>query len=246
MRLKLVACEVFYRELSAVVARSPNQVDLEFVPQGLHNLGAPTMRDRLQAVVDRTDPAVHAAILLGYGLCGNGLIGLMAPRVPLVVPREHDCLALFFGSRERYEKYFAANPRVYYKTSGWLERANSLDANQLSFGPPGKPAPTWEELVEKFGEEDAAYIRDTLSTHLTSYNQITYIDMGVEPVEELERRAKADADHNGWKYERIRGDLGLLQRLADGPWNDADFLSVPPGRQITAKYDGTIIGLDPA
>jgi len=245
MRVKLIACEVLFRELCAAAARSPNQVDLEFVPQGLHNLGAPRMRGRLQEFVDRTDPAVHKAVLLGYGLCGNGLVGLAAPKVPLIVPRAHDCLALFFGGRDRYMKYFEANPRVYYKTSGWLERSGQMGSGQLSFGAPEQPVPTWEELVAKFGEEDAAYIRDTLSTHLKHYDQITYIDMGVEPLEELEPRAREEAAKLGWKYERIRGDLGYLQRLADGPWDDADFLTVPPGRRIAAKYDGSIIGVDP-
>ena len=39
MRLKLIACEVLYRELCAAVARSVNQVDLEFLPKGLHDKG---------------------------------------------------------------------------------------------------------------------------------------------------------------------------------------------------------------
>jgi len=243
MRLKLIACEVFYREACAVAARSPNQVDLVFVAQGLHNLGSPRMLAELQGRVDATDPAVHEAVCLGYGLCGNGILGLVAPKVPVVVPRAHDCLACFFGSRERYMKYFEANPRVYYKTSGWLERAGQMGTDQLSFGTPEKPAPTWEELVAKFGEEDAAYIRDTLSTHLKHYDQITYIDMGIEPTDQFEARARAEAAKFGWKYEKIPGDLGYLQRLVDGPWDDADFLTVPPGRKIAPKYDGSIIGL---
>ncbi len=34
MRLKLIACEILYRELCAAVARSVNQVDIEFLPKG--------------------------------------------------------------------------------------------------------------------------------------------------------------------------------------------------------------------
>jgi len=243
MRLKLIACEVFYRELCVLAARSRNQVDLEFVAQGLHNLGAPKMLERLQVLVNGVDPAVHEAVLLGYGLCGNGILGLQAVKVPLVVPRAHDCLACFFGSRERYMKYFETNPRVYYKTSGWLERTGSMSGSQLAFAAPEQKIPTWEELVAKFGEEDAAYIRDTLTTHLRHYDQITYIDMGVEPLDMFEARAKAEAAQLGWKYERIKGDLGLLQRLVDGPWDDADFVNVPAGRRIAPLYDGSIMGL---
>ena len=33
MRLKLISCEIFYREMCWAVARSPNQVDIEFAAQ---------------------------------------------------------------------------------------------------------------------------------------------------------------------------------------------------------------------
>ena len=47
MRLKLIACEIFYRELCAAVARSINQVDIEFVPKGLHDIGQAGMSAKL-------------------------------------------------------------------------------------------------------------------------------------------------------------------------------------------------------
>ena len=33
MRLKLISCEIFHREMCAVVARSPHRVDIEFLPK---------------------------------------------------------------------------------------------------------------------------------------------------------------------------------------------------------------------
>ena len=36
-------------------------------------------------------------ILLGYGLCGNGLDGLSARHTRLVLPRAHDCIGLLMG-----------------------------------------------------------------------------------------------------------------------------------------------------
>ena len=47
MRLKLITCEVFYREFNAVVARSPHIVDVEFF-KGLHDIGTAGMQERLQ------------------------------------------------------------------------------------------------------------------------------------------------------------------------------------------------------
>jgi hypothetical protein len=57
MRLKLISCEIFYREMCAAVARSPNQVDVEFLPKGLHDSGAVLMLDRLQAALNAVDEA---------------------------------------------------------------------------------------------------------------------------------------------------------------------------------------------
>jgi len=91
-------------------AHSPYQVDLEFLPQGLHDLGAKAMAEKIQGVVDRAPEGACEAILLGYGLCGNGLDGLTARHTRLVLPRAHDCIALLMGSRERYQTYFEGNP----------------------------------------------------------------------------------------------------------------------------------------
>lgn len=41
MRLKAIVCQVFTREMEAVVARSPHSVETEILTMGLHDLGAP-------------------------------------------------------------------------------------------------------------------------------------------------------------------------------------------------------------
>ena len=127
MRLKLIACEVLYREMCAAVARAPHQVDIEFLPKGLHDLGGAAMRARLQEIVDAADPARYEALLLGYALCGNGVAGLRSRALPLVIPRAHDCIALLMGSRQRYQEYFDNTPGVYFRSTGWLERGEHLD-----------------------------------------------------------------------------------------------------------------------
>ena len=39
MRLKLISCEVLYREMCAAISRAPHEVDVEFLPKGLHDEG---------------------------------------------------------------------------------------------------------------------------------------------------------------------------------------------------------------
>jgi len=78
MRLKLISCEIFYREFCAAISRSVNTVEVEFLTKGLHDVGAETMRERLQAAIDGVDSSRYEAVLLGYGLCNNGIAGLTA------------------------------------------------------------------------------------------------------------------------------------------------------------------------
>ena len=126
MRLKLIACEILYRELCAAVSRSINEVDIEFLPKGLHDIGQSGMSARLAEALAAVDESRYEAVLFGYGLCSNGLVGLTARNVPLVLPLAHDCITLFLGGKERYLEYFHAHPGVYFKTSGWIERGETL------------------------------------------------------------------------------------------------------------------------
>jgi hypothetical protein len=243
MRLKLISCEVLYREMCDSVARSPHQVDVEFLPKGLHDLGGALMRDRLQEVVDRADPSQYEAVLLGYALCGNGLLGLTARAIPLIVPRAHDCIALLMGSRQRYQQYFDANPGVYFRSTGWLERGEGLlPIAQTRTG----VGTTLADLIAKFGEENGRYLFEELHRYEQIYRRLTFIETGLEPDGCFEDRARQEAVRRGWAFEKIKGDLSLFHRLVWGDWNASDFLTVPPGARIAVTYDDSIIAVERA
>ena len=247
MRLKLIACEVLYREMCAAAARSPNQVDIEFLPKGLHDLGGDAMRAGLQEMVDRADPARHEAILLGYGLCGNGVAGLASRALPLVIPRAHDCIALLLGGRDRYQQYFENTPGVYFRSTGWLERGEDLDQTTLGMVRKRTGAGyTLEELVERYGAENGRYLYEELASYQRSYSQLTYIKTGLEPDGSFEQRAREEAERRGWRFDAISGDTRLFEKLVGGDWDEGEFLVVPPGWRVKAVYDGGVIDKEPA
>ncbi len=244
VRLRLISCEIFYREICWAVARSPNQIDVEFLPKGLHDMGAAAMRAQLQAAVDRVDAARYEAVLLGYALCGNGLAGLTARSLPLIVPRAHDCITLFLGSRQRYLEYFHSHPGVYFQTTGWIERGQHIP--QLSIHDKLGGRRSFQELAARYGEDNARYLQEALGDYTRHYGQITFIEMGLEPDSSFEQRARREAEARGWRFEKVEGDLSLIRRLADGPWDEGDFLRVPPGWRIVATYDEEVIGAETA
>lgn len=242
MRYKLICCEVLYREACAEVAQTPHLVDVEFVPKGLHDMGAPLMLARLQEIVDAVDGAKYDAVLLGYALCNNGVAGLIARDIPLVLPRAHDCISLFMGSRERYLEYFNANPGVYFETTGWMERgAYEGDLSQLSVQSKTGMDKSYEELVEKYGEENAKYLWDTLCDTTHNYSQITYIEMGMQADAAYEAKAREKADERGWRFEKMPGDMRLIRSLIRGEWPAQDFLVIEPGMRVTTSFDETIV-----
>lgn len=245
MHLRLIACEVLYRECCYLVATSPHTVDVEFVAKGLHDLGAEPMRQRLQEIIDQVPPDKYDAILLGYGLCNNGTAGLMARTTPLVLPRAHDCITLFLGSKERYEEYFHSHPGVYFKTSGWIERGDVSDEllPQTVQHQAGMDR-TFQELVEKYGEDNARFLYETLCNTTRNYSQFTFIEMGIEPDDRFERQTAQDAQERGWRFEKVQGDLRLLRKLLNGEWDDREFLVVPPGHRVTAPLDAGIVACE--
>ena len=245
MRLKLIACEILYRELCAAVARSVNQIDIEFLPKGLHDIGQEGMSRRLQEVLAGVETAAYEAVLFGYALCSNGLVGLTAPSIPLVIPRAHDCITLFFGSKERYMEYFQSHPGVYFKTSGWIERGeNTHQHNPDSIATKSGMVQSYEDLVAKYGEDNAKFLYEQLCNMTRNYSAITFLEMGIEPDDRFERRARQQAAERHWNFEKLQGDMSLAQALVDGPWDDGRFLVVPPGRRVAASFDDNVIRVE--
>jgi hypothetical protein len=125
MRLKFIVCKVLQREAYLVASRSPNVVDIVLMPKGLHDQ-PDKLRQEVQKELDITDDVQgrpYDACLLGYALCSNGIDGL-APKIPLVVTRGHDCITLLLGSMQKYKEYFDSHRGIYWYSPGWIE--NSL------------------------------------------------------------------------------------------------------------------------
>jgi hypothetical protein len=223
------------------VARSPNLVDIEFLPKGLHDIGCAGMLQRVQGTLDKVDESKYDAVIFGYGLCNNGLAGLQSRTIPVVLPRAHDCITLFLGSKERYLDYFNSHLGTYFKTSGWIERGEaSGELSQLSIQRQIGMDKSYDELVAKYGEENAQYLYDTLYGY-KNYSQFTYIEMGIEPGAIFAKRSRREAEEKGWAYEKVRGDISMIERLVNGEWNDREFLVLPPGHRVVTTFGMDII-----
>jgi len=239
-RLKVIACEILFRELCYCAAHAQQCVDLTFLPKALHDIGARQMSERLQQAVDATDLGAYDAILLAYGLCNNGICNLRSP-LPLVIPRAHDCITLLLGSRERYQELFNRYPGTYYQSTGWIERAVDSNSQPNSVTVQLGISCDYHAYVAKYGEENARYLMEMLGDWTKHYSRLVYIDTGFGDFGTYAQATQREAEERGWAYEWVQGNTGLLQRLLDGDWNTQDFLVIPPNTPIEPTYDDRII-----
>jgi hypothetical protein len=225
MRLKFVACKVMQREAYLCAAGTKNIIDVHLMPQGLHN-EPDKLREELQKAVKTTkdiQDRPYDAILLGYGLCSNGILGLSA-EIPRVVPRGHDCITLMLGSKERYQQYFDTHRGIYWYSPGWVE--SGWQPCKLRFDILEK------EYIEKYGAENAEYLLSEENRWLKEYSYATYIDSGFACDAEHKEFTKQAAKFLEWNYDELKGDISLIQKLVDGNWSDEEFLVLKPGQKI--------------
>jgi hypothetical protein len=142
--------------------------------------------------------------------------------------------------------YFQGNPGTYFKTSGWIERGADLEQLTPS-SIQHKAGMSWsyEDLVARYGEDNAKYLYKELCETLRNYGKLTYIEMGIEPDGRFETHARELAAERGWQFEKLKGDMTLIRRLVDGPWNDEQFLVVPRGHRVAASFDDHVIRAEP-
>src|ERR1035437_2835780 len=175
-KLKFIGCEIIYREACYLAATSAHRVDVQFLRKGLHDLETLTMRDLVQKAIDAVvETDGYEAILLGYARCNDGLVGVKARKIPLIIPRAHDCITFFFGSRAAYQAYFDQHPGTYYLTTGWSERNVEGDYGRPAYGQQGVMdrlglAKTKQQLIEQYGEENADFIAEMVGNWTANYS----------------------------------------------------------------------------
>lgn len=253
---KVFACEVMQRELGHLASGCPHLLEFELLPVGHHDRPKEGSRD-LQQRIDAVPQETYDAILVGYGLCSRILQGLQARHTPLVVPRAHDCITFFLGSKERYREAFQNQPGTYYFTAGWLEFPEKRALKQLGLSGfrqktgeivaqgTSMDLGSFDELAARYGEENARYLLDTAELWSSQYGHGTLIELDCTASLKLHERVQGICQKRGWSFTTLKGDLGLLNRWLHGEWQPEEILVVPPHHEIQPTFDDRIIEARP-
>jgi len=228
-RIYIVACGVLARDIAGIARELPLTIGTHYLPAGLHER-PDRLRSELQAAIDR---AAYSGewdrIVVGYGVCGRGTVDIQARRIPLVIPRVHDCIALFLGGDSRYQEQFKQYPGTYYISPGWYEAKSPVDTPDRRYAWMGDTKVYFDELVQRYGLRHAEATFAFLNSWRSNYQRAAFIDTGGGTHPEAEAYAKKLADQNRWRFEKIEGSTRMLRRLFSEIDTTEEILVVPPG-----------------
>ncbi len=211
------------------------QLEEVWLEQGLHR-----DPDRLNELVkreialagERNEPL--DAILLGYGICSHGTVGVSSDTYRIVVPRAHDCITLFLGSRERYLDEFSRAPGTYWFTPGFISGRMQPGMSEKYAGVYRQFEENFEAYRERYGDEETAkYIIDNQEqAWIKNYSRGAYVESGLPGGDALRRKARKFCEARCWRFEEVHGDLGLVLDLISGKWDPERFLVLEPGESL--------------
>lgn len=230
----VLACDVFQDELLKF-GKGKDWRHVEFLEMGLHDQPA-ILREEIQRVINRLQSNIPVnTILLLYGICGNGLIGVESARCRLVLPRAHDCISILLGGPDIHQAVLKKNPGTYFYSPGWIRGKRvpgpDRDAHMLKYY--SEKYPDDEELVADLIDAD----QETFAHH----NCAAYVDITGD--RSAESYCEGCAKSLGWAHEKLPGDPRLLQDLLNGNWDDSRFLVLEPPARISRVLDNQIQGI---
>lgn len=218
----ILACNTIKDELELAAAESGNPHPFLWIESGLH-LVPESLRRRLQEELDKIDGVKR--VVLGFGFCGNAVVGIKTGNFELVLPKADDCITLLLGSKEERERC-SSKGGVYFLTKGWLEGEVNI----------------WKEyhsVVARFGPERADRIYKIMLAH---YKYLGLIDTGAYDLPALIPHVREISSVLKLDLLVLKGADSYLKRLLTGPWDNEDFITIPPHTTVELDHLGFFSG----
>jgi len=195
----------------------PPDISYEMLDFGLH-FRPENLKNTLQEAIDRSAKDAEI-IILGYGLCSNGAVGLKAPETAtIVIPKVHDCIAIFLGSHDAYMQRLKEEKGTFFLAKGFIEVGDT-------------PLEEYRRTVERHGKEIADRVMKTMFAH---YKRILFVNTGHNEIGKYRDHAKRVAKQLNLRYEEMKGSRVLINKMIHGPW-DEEFIIAEPGETITLE-----------
>ncbi|MCG3189016.1 MAG: hypothetical protein LKCHEGNO_01259 [Burkholderiaceae bacterium] len=217
----VLSCNVLRHLLGS---RLPADMPVTWMDIALHNTPqklAAALQQRLDAL---PEPSM---VIVGYGLCGSGLVGLKAGMHTLIIPRTHDCVAIFIGSQQRFVQRFVANAGTYYLTKGWLDAGDEPLTEYLAY-------------AQQYDQETADYLVEMKYRHYRTLCMVGFSQNELDGCRTDAMKVAAFCKQRfGMEYEETIGTSELIDALVAMPGHidsaTEEFVVVRPGGEITLE-----------
>jgi len=200
LRIGIVACETFRRELDMITQNDDEIVHKEYLEFGLHEFPEELKRtvvQKVNALQGKVD-----AVFLGYGYC-QSLKGITARMtVPTVMIEADDCVGAFL-TPQGYEAQRKKCAGTWYATPAFCEMGRDWFQKRLeSQMPEGK-----RRELEAAGYDVSWFLRQLFD----GYSRALFIDTGIGNREYFEGLSKQFAAELNLRHECCTGTLSMVK-----------------------------------
>ncbi|HKK99896.1 MAG TPA: DUF1638 domain-containing protein, partial [Desulfotignum sp.] len=244
-KIHVISCAVLARDIKEVARELGLNLEYTFLEAGLHQ-NPHKLNQQVQEAIDHISDQKDAdRIIIGYGVCGKGTVGLNSRNVTLVIPKVHDCISLFLGGDAAYQEQFKKYPGTYYLSAGWCEEKAEPVSRRRGRAWFGNRQLVYEDVKNAHGRASADQTFAFLNSWQKNYQRAAFIETRSGQAAGYEQMAKDMADEYGWRFERIKGDQGLIRQMLTTTKSTSGILVVPPGHTIAFDPLGSTLTASP-
>ncbi|MEN8212011.1 MAG: DUF1638 domain-containing protein, partial [Thermodesulfobacteriota bacterium] len=231
-KLYVIACAVLAIDMKHSAKRLGLDIEYKFLEAGLHN-NPKLLKEKLQAAIDEISTSgLCRRIIIGYGICGKGTIGIQSRSIPLTIPKVHDCISMFLGGDQAYKNEFKKYPGTYYLSAGWCEEKTEPMSQRKQWTYFGDKKLEFSDLVDKHGKKAAQQTFDFLNSWQKNYQRAAFIETNAKKSFKYEKFAREMAAEYSWKYDKIKGSQSLIKKMITADHSTSEILFVPPEHVI--------------
>lgn len=212
MKRLILSCGMLADELKKACEGKSELPEILEQPRGMHEQPK-ELHKRLSELIDAHQDVDE--IVLTYGLCGYGTVGLKSPKTRLVLPKFDDCISqLLYQEKEGRTCRSNVQTGHLYLTGGWIRDQKSVLGQ-------------CRQITEQY-KEDAP---DILNSIYGGYHTVSIIDTGAYEKEKVEKNADEICSFLQLKKKCVSGSNDILKRIISGDYDD-NFIILNPGDEI--------------
>lgn len=214
MKRLIISCGMLAEELEKVCKGKEKLPEIIELERGMHN-NPKQLSKLLQELIDSHQNVEE--IILTYGLCGYGTVGISSKSTRLVIPKFDDCISqlLYQDQNGRVNRSEIKKGHLYL-TKGWTKDRESILGQ-------------CKNILESYGEEGREIIREIYG----GYEKISIIDTGAYDTKEVLAYAEKIKEYLEVQIACVKGSTDILEKIISGNYDD-NFIILNPG-EITEE-----------